>query len=86
MSQYKVVVSKSAAKELSKLSSVANNRIIKAVIKLSDNPRPHGAKKLKGSSENWRIRIGDYRVIYAIDDEILIVDIRRIGHRKDIYD
>lgn len=47
MSQYKVVVSKSAAKELSKLSSVANNRIIKAVIKLSDNPRPHGQRSSK---------------------------------------
>ena len=86
MSQYKVVVSKSASKELSKLPVVANNRIIKAVLSLSDNPRPQGSKKLKGSSENWRIRIGNYRVVYAIDDDILIVDIRKVGHRKDIYD
>lgn len=86
MSRYKVVVSKSAAKELSKLPSTVNNRVIKAVMELSDNPRPQGSKKLKGGSENWRIRIGDYRVVYAIDDEILIVDIRKVGHRKDIYE
>lgn len=85
MGQYKVVVSKSAAKELSKLPSTINNRIVKAVLNLSDDPRPQGSKKLKGGSENWRIRIGDYRVIYAIDDEILIVDVRKVGHRKDMY-
>jgi len=83
---YKIVVSKSAAKEFSKLSTAANNRIIKAILKLSDKPRNQGSKKLKGGSENWRIRIGDYRVIYAIDDETLIVDIRKVGHRRDIYD
>jgi mRNA interferase RelE/StbE len=86
MSQYNVVVSKSAAKELYKLPATVNNRIIKAILKLSDDPRPQGSKKLQGRSENWRIRIGDYRVIYAIDDEVLIVDVRKVGHRKDIYD
>jgi mRNA interferase RelE/StbE len=86
MSQYKVVVSKSAAKELSKLPSIINDRIIKAVLELSDNPRPQGSRKLKGGFENWRIRIGDYRVVYAIDDEIFIVDVRKVGHRKDIYE
>ncbi|MCB0495419.1 MAG: type II toxin-antitoxin system RelE/ParE family toxin [Cyclobacteriaceae bacterium] len=86
MKQYKVVVSKSAAKELSKLPKTANNKIIKSIIGLADNPRPGGAIKLKGRSENWRIRIGNYRVVYAIDDEIHIVDVRRVGHRKDIYE
>jgi mRNA interferase RelE/StbE len=86
MSQYNVVVGKSAAKELSKLPAKVNNWIIKAILKLSDDPRPQGSKKLKGSSENWRIRIGDYRVVYAIDDEVMIVDVRKVGHRKDIYD
>jgi mRNA interferase RelE/StbE len=86
MSQYNVVVSKSAAKELSKLPTTVNNRIIKAILKLSDDPRPQGSQKLKGGAENWRIRIGDYRVVYAIDDEVMIVDVRKVGHRKDIYD
>ena len=86
MSRYKVIVSKSAGKELSKLPLEINNRIIPAIRKLSDNPRPKGSKKLKGSKSTWRIRIGDYRVIYVIDDVVLVVDIRKVGHRKDIYD
>lgn len=86
MKQYKVVVSKSAAKELSKLPKTANNKIIKSILDLADNPRPSGALKLKGQSENWRIRIGNYRVVYSIDDDIHIVDVRKVGHRKDIYE
>lgn len=66
MSPYSIVVSKSAAKELSKLPFSANNRIIKAISNLSEDPRPQGSKKLKGGSELWRIRIGNYRVIYAV--------------------
>ena len=86
MGRYKVTLSKSAAKELSKLFPPVTNKIIKVISDLSDNPRPSGSKKLKGGFNNWRIRTGDYRVVYSIDDEILIVDIRKIGHRKDIYD
>ncbi len=86
MSHYEITVSKSAVKELSKLPAHVNNRIIKIVLSLSEDPRPQGSKKLKGGSDNWRIRIGDYRVVYAIDDEVLIVDVRKVGHRKDIYD
>ncbi|MFN3800622.1 type II toxin-antitoxin system RelE family toxin [Belliella pelovolcani] len=86
MNQYEIVVSKSASKELLKLPKKVNNKIINAILLLADNPRPSGAKKLPGLSENWRIRIGDYRVIYAISEEISIVDIRKVGHRKDIYE
>ena len=86
MSPYKVIVSKSAQKELLKLPQQANDRIIPAILKLSEEPRPPGAKKLKGGADSWRIRVGDYRVIYRVDDEILIVDVRRVGHRKDIYE
>lgn len=66
MNQYEIVVSKSASKELLKSPKKVNNKIINAILLLADNPRPSGAKKLRGLSENWRIRIGDYRVIYAI--------------------
>jgi mRNA interferase RelE/StbE len=53
---------------------------------LAENPRPAGVKKLKGNNEDlYRIRSGDYRVVYSIEDEIRVVDIRKIGHRKDIY-
>lgn len=83
---YKVVVSKSASRELNDLPVQAVNRIIPAIKKLGDDPRPTGCKKLKGGQGAWRIRIGDYRVIYTIDDVIRIVDVRSVGHRKDIYD
>ena len=83
---YEITVSKSAAKELFKLPKRVNNKLIKAIMSLSEYPRPVGAKKLRGGSDNWRIRVGDYRVVYAVNDEILVVDVRKVGHRKDIYD
>lgn len=52
---------------------------------LTDEPRPAGAKKLSGDHDVWRIRIGDYCILYAINDDIRIVEVRKVGHRKDIY-
>ncbi len=84
---YIVVIRKQALKELEHLPKKDNQQISKAVDKLSDNPRPDGCKKLKGESEHmWRIRVGNYRVLYTIEDQIKIVEVRKIGHRKDIYD
>jgi mRNA interferase RelE/StbE len=83
---YKVVVGKSASKELSDLPIQAVNRIIPAIKKLGEDPRPPGCKKLKGREDTWRIRIGDYRAVYTIDDVVRIVDVRSVAHRKDIYD
>ena len=60
--------------------------VIKAIFDLASAPRPAGCKKLKGSKDNlWRIRIGDYRVVYIIKDKIQIIDIQKAGHRKDVY-
>jgi mRNA interferase RelE/StbE len=53
---------------------------------LAANPRPPGCKKLKGGDNEWRIRIGDYRVIYTIDDRSLHVDVTRVRHRSEVYD
>jgi mRNA interferase RelE/StbE len=84
---YKVVISRSAEKDLSKLSKKVLLPISNAIDALEVNPRPPGCKKLKGATENlWRIRVGDYRIIYAIADEVRIVDVRKVGHRKDIYE
>ncbi len=58
--------------------------IFDAINKLEDNPRPHGVLKLKGRS-GYRIRVGDYRIIYEIFDEVLLVDIVELGNRKDVY-
>ena len=83
---YQITFKDSASKELQRLSKSVVTKIASAINELSENPRPSGVKKLKDSSEDlYRIRVGDYRIIYVIDDGIKIVNIRRLGHRKDIY-
>ena len=80
---YKVIFKKSAAKELAELPATELPKIKTAIEKLGDNPRPDGVKKLKDSTATlWRIRIGNYRVIYTIDDVIRIVEIRAVGDRR----
>ncbi|MGA0558630.1 type II toxin-antitoxin system RelE family toxin [Larkinella sp. VNQ87] len=85
MSKYKLVITKSAEKELVKLPVQVIQQIQEAVLKLADDPRPAQCKKLKGFKDLYRIRIGDYRIIYSIRDSVLIVEVLRIGNRKDIY-
>jgi mRNA interferase RelE/StbE len=83
---YKINIGQSALKELLSIEKHTVKRIEKAITALAENPRPPGVKKLKGNNENlYRIRSGDYRIVYAIEDEVSVVDIRKIGHRKDIY-
>lgn len=83
---YIVTFKKKAGKELSKLPTPILKRVSVAIDLLEENPRPDNSKKLKGSDENtWRIRVGDYRIIYVIEDTIKIVEIRKVGHRKDVY-
>ncbi len=84
---YRIVFKKSAEKEIEKLSQKVTSRISPVIDKLAANPRPYGSKKLEGKKEEiWRIRVGDYRIIYLIEDVIKIVEIRKVGHRKDIYE
>lgn len=85
MSRYSVVFSKRAEKDLEKLPSHVVQKIVPVVVAFGDNPRPVGCKKLKGYENLWRVRVGNYRIIYSIDDAVLIVDVREIGDRKDIY-
>ena len=83
---YTITISQSALKDLYNVQKKDAIKIEKLINGLAENPRPSGVKKLKGISEDlYRIRSGDYRVIYSISDQIRIVDIRKIGHRKDIY-
>ena len=83
---YQIEVKPSARKELKKLSTTVINAIVKKIDTLAVNPRPEGCKKLvDNKQELWRIRVGDYRILYTIDDLIKIVDIHHVGHRKDIY-
>jgi mRNA interferase RelE/StbE len=85
MKPFRVVLSKSAEKDLSKLPSRVVKQIIPVLESLSETPRPLGCKKLKGFDDLWRVRIGNYRAVYAIEDVLFLIDIRAIGHRKDIY-
>ena len=84
---YALLFKASAKKELYDLPDKILKKILPAIEGLTSNPRPVGVKKLKGKGENlWRIRVGDYRVIYLIDDFVHVVNIRKIGNRKEVYD
>jgi len=84
---YTVTFKSSARKELYALRDPALKRVATAIEGLEIEPRPHGVKRLKGrDGDYYRIRVGDYRIIYLVDDPVLIVRIHRIGHRKDVYD
>ena len=83
---YKIIFDKSAEKDLVKLSSDIVRRLVKVINKLALNSRPPECKKLKAADEDlYRVRCGDYRIVYAIAEEIKIINIRRVRHRKDIY-
>ena len=86
MSNYSIVLSKKAQKQLDKFSDSIAFPILEQIAQLEINPRPEGVKKLKGSSDAYRIRIGNYRVIYEIVDNLLIIDVITIAHRKDVYE
>lgn len=85
MASYRIEWKNSAYKELQKLPRQMITRIIAAVTDLSNDPYPSGVKKLIGSERSYRIRIGDYRVIYEIIENKLILEIVRVRHRKDVY-
>ncbi|MBI3510701.1 MAG: type II toxin-antitoxin system RelE/ParE family toxin [Bacteroidetes bacterium] len=83
---YLITVKRSAVKEIEMLPVKVASKIVDAIRALAVNPRPTGCIKLKGDGGYfWRIRIGDYRVIYSIKDEIKIINVQKVGHRKDIY-
>ena len=85
MTTYKVVWKNSAHKELKRLPKGSIEKILLAVEKLSVDLNPIGSKKITGSVSTYRIRIGDYRVVYSIKNKCLVIEIIRVGHRKDIY-
>ncbi|MFN2458723.1 MAG: type II toxin-antitoxin system RelE/ParE family toxin [Chitinophagaceae bacterium] len=82
---YVVVVTDKVKKTILKLPSAIASRIENALLLLEENPRPPDCKKLKGR-DGYRIRVGDYRIIYEIEDKVLKVIVLDVGHRKEIYD
>ncbi len=84
MARYKITIKKSAIKELENTPKKDLQRIVKRIGSLVWNPRPYGSQKL-AAQNCFRIRAGDYRIVYSINDKDLAVDIIKIGHRREIY-
>lgn len=82
---YSIEIRPAALRQLRKIDPVARRRIQAAVEILSETPRPPGAKKLVGGQGEWRVRTGDYRIVYEIQDDVLVVLVVAIGHRREIY-
>jgi mRNA interferase RelE/StbE len=82
---FRIEWKKSTRKDLRKLPASTTERIVEAVESLSQNPFPHGVEKLSGSEHAYRIRLGDYRIVYEVVTESKLVEIQRVRHRKDVY-
>lgn len=86
MASYRLLIKKSAAKELESIAGKKDReRITKRILALADDPRPAGVEKLSGNSEKYRIRQGDFRILYEIEDDVLLVYVVRIADRKDAF-
>ncbi len=86
MASYKLLFKRSAEKELRKITPPDLRRLIHAIQALAQEPRPPGARMLRGPERYWRIRQGDYRVIYEIDDAAAQIVITKVGHRREVYE
>lgn len=84
MGKYRISIRKSAAKELEAIPKKDLRRIVKRIGALGEEPRPSGSQKLSGGGA-YRLRQGDYRIVYSIDDEEGLIDIVKIGHRREVY-
>lgn len=85
MTRYRVEFTAAAAREIRKLDSQIRRRILAGAAELEIEPRPHGCRKLAGYDNAWRVRIGDYRVLYEVTDELVLVTVVRVAHRRDVY-
>jgi mRNA interferase RelE/StbE len=85
MRKFQVIVSHSAEKELHALERLILRRVMPKIMALEKEPRPEGCRKIQGQESLWRIRVGDYRVLYAIDDDQAIVDVVAVRHRREAY-
>jgi mRNA interferase RelE/StbE len=85
MAQYRIEVSATAERQLKKIRREDKVRVLRAISLLASEPRPDGCKKMSGYDDIYRIRIGNYRVIYEIDGKRIIIVILKIGHRREVY-
>ncbi len=85
MRKYSIEILQTVQKFITNLDKKTRNKILEEILDLENNPRPYGSVKLKGY-DGFRIRVGDYRIVYEIKDNILLVTIVKVGHRKDVYE
>lgn len=85
MTSYRVELTSTAAKEVRKLDPPTRRRVLAGLSALEQEPRPSGVRKLTGFDNAWRIRIGHYRVLYEIADDVVLVTVFRIAHRREVY-
>jgi mRNA interferase RelE/StbE len=86
VAKYTLEIKPSAGKELDALDDALFARIDRKILLLAENPRPPGCKKLRGYKDHWRIRVGDWRVLYVIDDAAKRVSVTRLAHRREVYE
>ena len=82
---YRVSLERAAERDLRRLPARLHDRVIATIQALADEPRPSGCRKLTGTDRDWRIRVGDYRVVYEIDDAAEEVCVNRVRHRREVY-
>jgi mRNA interferase RelE/StbE len=85
VARYDLEIKKSAQKELDALDDALFDGVDRKILSLAENPRPSGCKKLRGFRDQWRLRVGEWRVVYIIDDAIKRVIITRVQHRREVY-
>ncbi len=81
---YTVVIKRSAEKEMDRLPDRTFERVAQAILKLERDPRAKGSKKLRGA-QDYRLRVGEYRILYCIDDDTRVVEVIAVGHRREVY-
>lgn len=84
-SGYEVQIETSAAKQIQRLQRPDQRRVMAAILALADEPRPNGCTKLSGTDSAYRVRVGVFRIVYVIDDGLHIVNVTRVGHRREVY-
>lgn len=82
---YEVEVTSAAARQILRLPAPEQKRVWRGINQLAINPRPHGVEKLSGARDMWRVRVGNYRVVYTVDDTVRVVTVTRVAHRREVY-
>jgi mRNA interferase RelE/StbE len=85
MTEYQVQITATAERQLKRLSKTDQRRVVSVVTGLTDDPRPRGCRKLRGYDDVYRVRVGVLRIIYAVEDDRLLILVLKVGHRKAVY-